>query len=86
LLSLSLRITLNIDDDALTAAKSLVPDQGCTLDEMILTLVRSTINTQRSLSDPGSERRLFYGFDAFPSEGKIVFDEQINDFRDREGI
>jgi len=81
-----MRITLDIDDDVLTAAKSLARYRGCTLGEMISTLVRSAINAPPRPASSVAELAPLYGFEAFPSEGKIVTNEQIDELRDRDGI
>ena len=81
-----MRITLDIDDDVLTAARSLARHRGCTLGEMISTLVRSAINAPSRSASSVAEPAPLYGFEAFPSEGKIVTNEQIDELRDRDGI
>jgi len=80
------RTTLDIDDDVLAAAKSLARHQGCTLGEMVSDLVRSAIRAPSRPSSGVAEPQIFYGFEVFPAEGKIVTNEQIDDLRDREGI
>ena len=80
-----MRITLDIDDDVLTAARSLARHRGCTLGEMISTLVRSAINAPPRPASSVAELAPLYGFEAFPSEGKIVTNEQIDELRDRAG-
>jgi len=81
-----MRITLGFDDDVLTAARSLARHRGCTLGEMISTLVRSAINAPPRPASSVAELAPLYGFEAFPSEGKIVTNEQIDELRDRAGI
>jgi len=81
-----MRTTLDIDDDVLAAAKSLARHRGCTLGEMISSLVRSAINPPERPRPGVAEPTPFYGFEAFPAEGKVVTNEQIDDLRDREGI
>jgi hypothetical protein len=81
-----MRITLDIDDDVLTAARSLARHRGCTLGEMISTLARSAINAPPRPASSVAEPAPLYGFEAFASEGKIVTNEQIDELRDRDGI
>jgi hypothetical protein len=53
---------------------------------MISTLVRSAINAPPRPASSVAELAPLYGFEAFPSEGKIVTNEQIDELRDRDGI
>lgn len=82
----NMRTTLDIDDDVLAAAKSLARHRGCTLGEMISSLVRSAINPPARPYSGVSDHAPFYGFEAFPAEGRVVTNEQIDDLRDREGV
>ena len=54
--------------------------------EMISSLVRSAINPPARPYSGVSDPAPFYGFEAFPAEGRVVTNEQIDDLRDREGV
>ncbi len=53
---------------------------------MRTTLVRSAINAPPRPDSSVAELAPLYGFEAFPSDGKIVTNEQIDELRDRAGI
>ena len=60
--------------------------EGALHQNMRTTLVRSAINAPPRPDSPLAEPAPLYGFEAFPSEGKIVTNEQIDELRDRAGI
>lgn len=81
-----MRTTLDIEDDILAAVKDLARRQQRTAGEVLSSLARQALTgalaTTRSVREPAA----FYGFEPFPSAGKVVSNELIDDIRDREGV
>jgi predicted methyltransferase len=82
-----MRTTLDIEDDVLLAAKELARRGGTTAGRVISHLLRqaltqSTPSTTSSTSVPVT----VHGFRPFPSRGKVVTNEQVDQLRDEEGV
>jgi hypothetical protein len=81
------RTTLDIDDDVLAASKELARRKNMTAGKVLSDLARKALTGAIAgdvthVREPAAR----YGFQPFPTEGKFVSDELINDLRDREGI
>jgi hypothetical protein len=82
-----MRTTLDIDDDVLAASKELARLKNTTAGKVLSDLARQALTgavagQSMQVREPAAR----YGFQPFPSEGKVVSDELINDLRDREGL
>lgn len=85
-----MRTTLDIEDDVLLAAKELARRGGTTAGRVISHLLRQAL-TQSTPSTPSTTSSTsvpvtVHGFRPFPSRGKVVTNEQVNQLRDEEGI
>ena len=81
-----MRTTLNIDDDALSAAEELARREGKSAGQFISGLIREALGQR--VKD-GSQRRRdrdFYGFIPIPAGGAVVTDELVNKLRDELGV
>ena len=86
-MKLTMRTTLDIDDDLVAAAKELARREGSTAGAVVSRLLR------RSLTGldvpPASERvsRCVAGFEPFPARpGVVVTNEQVDALRESEGV
>jgi Arc/MetJ family transcription regulator len=80
----AMRTTLDIDDDVLAAAKDLARHQNRTAGEVISELARRAL-TGAAAHDRVAEAKPVYGFQPFPSNGKVVTNDVIDELRDRDG-
>jgi hypothetical protein len=81
-----MRTTLDIEDDVLAAVKDLARRQQRTAGEVMSSLARQALTGACATAHAVREPESFYGFAPFPSSGKVVTNELIDDIRDREGI
>ncbi len=82
-----MRTTLDIEDDVLLAAKELARRGGTTAGRVISKLVRQALTqTLPSPSSSTSEPVAIHGFRPFPSRGKVVTNEHVDQLRDEEGV
>lgn len=81
-----MRTTLDIEDDVLAAVKDLARRQQRTAGEVISSLARQALTGALAPTRGVREPTAFYGFEPFPSAGKVVSNELIDDIRDREGV
>lgn len=82
-----MRTTLDIEDDVLAAAKEIARRERVSAGQAVSRLLREALSgkAQRQ-SAPASGETGVGGFRPFPSQGRVVTDEQINALRDAEGI
>jgi hypothetical protein len=82
-----MRTTLDIEDDVLLAAKELARRGGTTAGRVISNLLRQALTqVPPSTTSSNSEPAAVHGFRAFPSRGKVVTNEQVDQLRDEEGV
>ena len=87
-----MRITLDLDEDVLRAAKDLAQAQRRSIGEVITELARSALSTlpQESSDDAAncsiSHAEDLYGFDPIPTCGKTVSNSHVDALRDVLGI
>lgn len=81
-----MRTTLDIDDDVLAAVKDLARRERRTAGEVLSSLARQALTGAYCAPPAIREPASFYGFEPFPSSGKVVTNELIDDIRDREGL
>ena len=74
-----MRITLNIDDNVLFAAKNIPRHKSKTFGSVISELARSGLAENATKSTP--EPAAIYGFRPFPKEGRTVSNALINKLR-----
>ena len=82
-----MRTTLDIEDDVLLAAKELARRGGTTAGRVISHLLRQALtqSTPSTTSD-NSEPTAIHGFRPFPSRGRVVTNEQVNQLKDDAGV
>lgn len=78
-----MRITLDIDDDLLQAAKELARRQRKTAGAVILELAREALT-----ASPGAVRKpkAAHGFRPFPTRGGLVTDDTIDKLRNDDAL
>jgi hypothetical protein len=76
-----MRITLDIDEDVLQAAKEIARREKKTAGEVISTLARSALNAPRE-AQAGRKSRALYGFRPFAARGGIVTNGLIDSLRE----
>jgi hypothetical protein len=87
-MEVSMRTTLDIDDEVLMAAKELARRESKTAGQVISELARRamTQHVPASAAQSVREPEAFYGFQPFASRGAVVSNDQIDRLRDDEGI
>jgi hypothetical protein len=81
-----MRTTLEIEDDVLLAAKELARRGGTTAGRVISTLLRQALTQPAAATRGGTEPMTIHGFQPFPSRGKVVTNEQVEQLREQEGV
>ena len=80
-----MRITLDIEDDVLAAAKELARRQGTSAGQVVSRLLRVALPGEGDRADAGSV--LVAGFRRFGAANpKLVTNEQIDQLRDQDGL
>jgi len=80
-----MRITLDIEDDVLAAAKELARRQGSSAGQVVSRLLRVALSGEGDRADAGSV--LVAGFRPFgATNSKLVTNEQIDQLRDQDGL
>ncbi|MFQ5485100.1 MAG: hypothetical protein ACE5DO_07180 [Desulfobacterales bacterium] len=82
-----MRTTLDIDDDVLAAVKEMARKERMAAGRILSALAREALigNHLTGKSDE-TEAKSVGGFRPFPSRGAVVSNEQIDRFRDQEGL
>lgn len=75
-----MRITLDIDNDVLAAAKERAKREHKTTGQVVTDLLRQAL-TAATLSRPNTEPLALYGFQPFAATGRLVTNEHINTLR-----
>jgi hypothetical protein len=85
---LSVRTTLDIEDDVLAAAKELARRQGTSAGQMVSRLLRAALNGSAMSGLPaGASPPAVAGFRPFAAQaGRVVSNEQIDQLRDQAGL
>jgi len=81
---ITMRTTLDIDDDVLMAAKELAKAAHKTAGQIISDLVRKSLTATPAYAVEAP--KAIYGIRPFPRRGGIVTNDMINKIREREGI
>jgi predicted transcriptional regulator len=82
-----MRTTLEIEDDVLLAAKELARRRGTTAGRVISTLLRQALTQPAAATTRGAlEVATIHGFEPFPSRGKVVTNELVEQLREQEGV
>lgn len=81
-----MRTTLNIDDDALSAAKELARRERKSAGQFISELIREALGQRAKDASPRPDDREFYGFQPIRAGGAVVTDELVNKLRDDLGV
>jgi len=81
-----MRTTLNIDDDALSAAKELARRERKSAGQFISELIREALGQRVKDASPRRDDGEFYGFQPIPAGGTVVTDEMVNKLRDELGV
>jgi hypothetical protein len=76
----TMRTTLDIEDDVLSAAKDLARREKKTAGQVISDLARKGLTG--GAASTASEPKAIYGLRPFPKEGRIVSNELINKLRE----
>lgn len=76
-----MRITLELDDEVLEAARNLAQHRGQTVGQVVSDLARDGL--RGSAAAPDRESASFFGFTPLPADGVTVTNELINALRDR---
>jgi predicted transcriptional regulator len=76
------RITINIDDDVLRAARELARRENKTAGRVISELARQALAA--SLPAGGEDAKPVHGFRPFPRRGEIVTNEMIDRLREKD--
>lgn len=77
-----MRITLDIADDVLHAAKDRARRENKTAGEVISELARAALTAPQARPSKASELRSHYGIRPFPKRGNLVTNELIDKLRD----
>jgi hypothetical protein len=85
---LSVRTTLDIEDDVLAAAKELARRQGTSAGQMVSRLLRAALNGSASPGlSAGESPPAVAGFRPFAAPaGQVVTNERIDQLRDEAGL
>jgi hypothetical protein len=85
---LSVRTTLDIEDDVLAAAKELARRQGTSAGQVVSRLLRAALNGSGLPGLPtGESPPTVAGFRPFAAQaGQVVTNEQIDQLRDEAGL
>ena len=82
---LTMRTTLDIEDDVLAAAKELARRQGVSAGQVVSRLLRSALTGEAPAQRSGTA--IVAGFRPFAANNqRLVSNEQIDQLRDLEGI
>ena len=82
---LTMRTTLDIEDDVLAAAKELARRQGVSAGQVVSKLLRSALTGEAPAQRSGAA--VVAGFRPFAaSDQRLVSNEQIDQLRDLEGL
>ncbi len=82
-----MRTTLDIEDDVLLAARELARREGTTAGRVVSYLLRQALTqSPPAMTGSNSEPAAIHGFRPFPSRGRVVTNEQVNQLRDEEGV
>ena len=81
-----MRITLDIDDDVLTAAKKLADRDHKTAGKLVSELMREALAARMEPEAASKPKRDIYGFKPIPAGGYAVTNELVNELRDELGI
>lgn len=81
-----MRITLDIDDDVLTAAKKLAKRDHKTAGKLVSELMREALAARVESEAASKPKRDIYGFKPIPAGGYAVTNELVNELRDELGI
>lgn len=77
-----MRITLDIDDDVLTAAKKLAKRDHKTAGKLVSELMREALAARVEPEAASKPKRDIYGFKPIPAGGYAVPNELVNELRD----
>jgi predicted transcriptional regulator len=84
---MTMRTTLEIDDDVLLAAKELARRSGTTPGRAISTLLRQALTQPAAATTRGAaEAVTIHGFEPFPARGTVVTNELVEQLREQEGV
>lgn len=81
-----MRTTLSIDDDVLAAARERARREGRPIGEVISDLARQALIGSTDTGSWPTDEASSGPFRPFPSRGRVVSQEMINDLRDQEGV
>ena len=82
-----MRTTIDIEDDVFMTVKELSRLQNVSAGYIVSKLVREALaGRQSQYLQNRAETRSIGGFQPFPARGMAATNDQINDFRDREGV
>lgn len=81
-----MRTTLDIEDDVLLAAKEMARRRRTTAGRVISDLLRQAMTQAPSATPSSNDPVAIHGFRPFPSRGKVVTNEQVDQMRDQEGV
>ena len=82
-----MRTTIDIEDDVLGVVKDLARSQHVSAGEVASRLLREALTGRQLHALPATTTvGTVGGFRPFPARGKVVTNEEVNVFRDKEGI
>ena len=81
-----MRITLDIDDDVLAAAKKLAKRDQKTAGKLVSELMRQALAARVKPEAAGRPKRDIYGFKPIPAGGYTVTNELVNELREELGV